>query len=405
MNSSFFTTSGQNFVNQEALISSLQQKVATGNNVPTAAADPAAYVGAKADNSTVQNLDALGLGQTNISNTLNAGTSALSQAATVLDQIQSIALQAINGSTNSVDYQALGEQVSQNLQQMIGIANTQGSDGNYLFAGTAKATQPFVQSASGSVNYVGNEGTSNVNISPNVSVNAALSGSVFTNGLAGNGYATVSAASANTGSATLLATGISSANAATGFQTGSKNISVSFSSSGGHISYKAVSGSATLGSGPVNTANGNQQTITLDGVQFSLSGTPTAGDSFVIAPSRKQSVFSLVQKMVTALSSPGTTPASRAQTRQLLGNSLGGVLQYQNRISATSAKAGVIVRTINQARTSNELASTNAQNNADSLTAVNEPQVITQLQNSISSLQAAMKAFSTVSGLSLFNYI
>jgi flagellar hook-associated protein 3 FlgL len=405
MNTQFYSTSGQSFAAQESQIAVLQQEVGTGNAVPTAGTNPAAYTGAQADGSTVQTLNALNLSQTNISATLNSGTSALSQAATVLDQIQSIALEAVNGSTSSLDYQALSQQVSQNLQQLVGVANTQGGNGNYLFSGTAKNTQPFVQAGSGAINYVGNEGVSNVEIAPNVTVNAALSGSVFTNALSGNGYASISAAATNTGSATLLATGIDNAGSATSFQSGSKSVTVSFGSSAGKTTYKAVSGSATLSSGVVNTSNGNQQTIVVDGIQLSLAGNPQAGDQFTVAPARPESVFSLVQKMQKALSSPGTTPASRAQTRQLISNTLGGVIQYQNRIASTSAKAGVIVRAINQASTGNQLASTNAQNNANSLTAANEPKLITQLQDSISSLQAAMKAFSTASSLSLFNYI
>ena len=141
----------------------------------------------------------------------------------------------------------------------------------------------------------------------------------------------------------------------------------------------------------------------MNGVELSLSGQPAAGDSFTVAPSRPQSIFSLVQQIQGALASPGTTPAARAQTRQLISNSLATIVQYQNRISGTSAKAGVILQATAAASTSNQLASTNAQENASALVSANTPEVLTELQNRTAALQAAMKAFSVASQLSLFN--
>lgn len=406
MDTSYFTTSGQSFTTQESQISALQQELASGNKVPTAAADPAAFVGAKADSSTIQEIGTLNASQVNIQADLGTGTSALGQAATALDHIQSIALQAINGTTNSQESQALGEQVSAGLQQLISLANTQSRNGNYVFAGTAKQTQPFVENAAGSVNYVGNDGLSSVAISPGVSINAALSGTVFTNAFSGNGYASVSASSGNTGSATVLATGVATASSATAFQQGSTPIGITFASSaGGNMTYTATAGSALVGSGMVNDANGAITTLTLKGVEFTVSGQPAAGDTFTIAPARPQSIFDVVKNIGATLSSQGSTPASRAQSRQALGNALGAIIQYQNQIAGVSAKAGVALQAIGTASTSNTLASTNAQNNASDLVSANEPQVITNLENRTSALQAAMKAFTVASQLSLFNYI
>lgn len=406
MDTSFYTMSGQSFTNQEAQLSKLQQELASGTRVPTAAADPAAFVGAQADTSTIQQLNALNASQVNIKENLGTGTSALGQVTTALDHIQSIALEAINGATSSQDFQALGQQVNEGLQQLISLANTQSGNGNYVFAGTAKQTQPFVENASGAVSYVGNNGTSSVEISPGVTVNAALSGSVFTNALSGNGYASVSAASTNTGDATLLATGVVTASSATAFQEGNTPVTLTFgSSAGGKTTYTATMGSATIGSGPVNNSNGASTTVTLKGVEFKLSGQPAAGDTFTINPARPQSVFALAKKISSALASPGSTSASRAQTRQLIGNALGGIVQYQNQISGVSAKAGVIMQAIARASTANTLTGTNAQNNASNLVSTNEPKVIAELQNRTSALQAAMKAFSVAANISLFNYI
>ncbi|KEP68344.1 hypothetical protein DL1_12410 [Thioclava dalianensis] len=239
-----------------------------------------------------------------------------------------------------------------------------------------------------------------------MTVNAALSGSIFTNALSGNSYASVAAASGNTGSATILATGIGNTAAAIAFQQSSTPVTLSFASSAnGAMTYTAISGSATLASGVVNTSDGATPTISVDGVQLTLSGAPANGDSFAVKPSRPQSIFAMVKGIQQALAAPGTTPAARALTRQKIGNALGSIVQYQHKLSGASGKAGVILQATRSAATANAQGSTRAQSNASDLVSADMPKVLTELQDRSATLQAAMKAFSVASQLSLFKYL
>lgn len=402
MQTSFYTDAVQYFTAGEAKLQTLEQELATGNAVSTASANPAAFIGAAADTDDTGQLAAENDNQTDVQDTLGLGTSALTEAATVLDQIQQIALEAINGTVNGSEYQALSEQVQQNLQQLLAVANTEGNNGNYVFAGTASNTKPFLETASGSVEYIGDEGLSTVEVSPGITINAALSGSPFLSGYSGDGYASVTAAAANTGAATLLAVGVTDESEAAGFQEGSQPITVAFSTtSSGTIEYTATEGSATIASG--SAASG--QDITLDGIQFALSGTPASGDSFTVSPARPQSVFSLVQTIETALASPGTTSAERAQTTQVLGNALSGITQYQNLFTSANARIGVVLQTVSNAETDNTERSTTDETNAADLTAANTPAVMTSLDEQTTALQAALQAFGMTEGLSVFNYL
>lgn len=406
MDARFFTAAGQSFTAQEAEIGRLQGEVASGKRVATASADPAAYVGAQEDAATVKGLQAMDASQINLQQTLDTATSALGDVATALDHVQSIVLQAMSGTSSTGDFQALGEQVGEGLQQIVSLANTRGSDGNYVFAGTAMHTQPFVETPGGAVGYHGNDGTATVEISPGVTVNGALSGSIFTNAPTGNGFASVSAAASNAGAATVLATGVGNAASATAFQEGNALVTLSFAASAnGGTTYTATSGSSTLSSGPIDTSNGATPTVTLNGVQFTVSGDPAPGDSFTIVPSRPQSIFAMVKSVQQALTTPGTTPATRAQTRQLIGNALGSIVQYQHKIAGASAKAGVVLQAARSAVNANAQGRTNAQIDAGSLVSADMPKVLTQLQDRTASLQAAMKAFSVASQLSLFKYL
>lgn len=405
MDASYFSSASAAFTSQQTLLQSLQSELASGQAVQTAGADPAAYTGAAYDASQVQQLQSEQGSQITLQARLGIASNTLSQTNVVLDQIQTIALQAINATTSGTDYQALSEQVGQAAQQLFSLGNTQGTQGNYLFAGSTSDVQPFVQNANGSVSYVGNEGQSRVQISPDVSVNAALSGSTFMNGFSGNGYASVSASSANTGAATVLSTGVNNQSQASSFQEGNAPISIVFATNSlGKTRYTASQSGATIGSGAVGSAN-TSTSIALGGMEFEISGQPATGDSFTIAPSRPQSVFALATTIQSALASAGSTPAERAQTAQVLGNALVGLTQYQQRISSSNAKIGIIVKSSTEAATNNAQLSTTLQTNQSDLISANIPQTLTKIEQETAALQASYKAFSVVSGLGLFQYI
>jgi flagellar hook-associated protein 3 FlgL len=402
MQTSFFTTASQNFTDNEQLLQTLEEELSTGTAVSTASADPAAFVEAAADTDDVGQLTAEDKSQTNIQSTLGLGSTALGEAAVILDKIQQATLAAINSTTNSAEFQSLSGQVQQNLQQLIAIADTTDSNGDFIFAGTASNTRPFVQSASGTVAYFGNDGTSSVEVSPGITVNAALSGTAFTGGFSGDGFASVAAASGNTGTATFLPVGVVNESSATQFQRGSAPITVSFSANAsGGSTYTATQGSATISSGPAKAG----EDIALDGIQFQLNGAPASGDSFTISPARPQSVFALVQGIQDALATPGTTAAERAQTAQALGNALSGISQYQNIITSENARIGVVLQTVSNAQNDNAQTITSDQNNAATLTSANVPQLLVEIDEQTTALQAALQAFGVTQGLSVFSFL
>jgi flagellar hook-associated protein 3 FlgL len=241
-----------------------------------------------------------------------------------------------------------------------------------------------------------------VEISSGISVNAALSGSAFTGGLSGNGYASVTGASTNGGTATLLPVGLSNEASATAFQQGSTTITVTFSASAsGALVYQASQGGTTVGSG--TAASG--ENVGLDGVQYQLSGAPKPGDSFTISPARPQSIFSLTQTIQQALATAGSSPSQRAQTQQVLGNALAGLGQYQTTLAGTNARVGVVLQNTQRAASANTQLGTADQSNASALTAANIPQVLTDVSQQTSALQAAFQAFGLASGLDVFNYL
>ena len=146
-------------------------------------------------------------------------------------------------------------------------------------------------------------------------------------------------------------------------------------------------------------------TLQLGGVNYELTGTPAANDSFTIAPSRPQSAFALLQNIYTALSTAGSSASQVAQTNQVLNQSLASLSQYQQGVITAQAQTAVTLQAINNASTSNTNESTQVQTSVNNATAVNTPVAMASLDEALTSVQAAMKTFGDVQSLSLFSYL
>jgi flagellar hook-associated protein 3 FlgL len=112
-----------------------------------------------------------------LTSSLQVADSTLSSVVTALTRAISLATEAGNGTLTSDDRTAIAQEVTGIQQQVLSLANTE-YQGNYLFAGTAINSQPFVQdagSASG-VSYKGNETINSVEVGAGQSVPTNLPG-------------------------------------------------------------------------------------------------------------------------------------------------------------------------------------------------------------------------------------
>lgn len=130
-------------------------QLATGNRVNSPADDPIAASQAVA----VNQMQSLGTQYTAARSTSEAS---LSLESTVLDQvttavtgIQTLLVQAGDGTLADSDRQSLATKLQSYKDQLLTLANTQDSNGNYMFAGYKTGTAPFVEDSDGNVTYVG----------------------------------------------------------------------------------------------------------------------------------------------------------------------------------------------------------------------------------------------------------
>jgi flagellar hook-associated protein 3 FlgL len=102
---------------------------------------------------------------------LDTAESVLSGAADLLEQAQSLAVQAANGTLDAQSRSIMGAQVTSLRDALIAMANTRGA-GGYLFGGTATGAPPV--SAAGA--FTGNDTAASVEVADGVTARANASG-------------------------------------------------------------------------------------------------------------------------------------------------------------------------------------------------------------------------------------
>jgi flagellar hook-associated protein 3 FlgL len=159
------------------------QQIATGQKLNELSDNPAAAASlvtlrfqGGADTQYLQNISTL-------TGSMNVADSALSSVVEALTTAQSVGVEGAGGTLNSSNLQALAQEIQGIQQEIMGLANTS-YNGEYLFAGTATTTQPYVADSSSpsGVTYNGNSNTNSVEISQGQAVPTSLPGSqIFSN--------------------------------------------------------------------------------------------------------------------------------------------------------------------------------------------------------------------------------
>jgi len=169
--------------------------------------------------------------------------------------------------------------------------------------------------------------------------------------------------------------------------------------------YNIVNAAGVTVSSGAYTGATNGQAIAYDGLQVTLSGQPAINDSFSIAPSTNQSVFTTVQNLITALQGSGTTSASNAQLSNSIAGAVNNIDQALNQSSNVRAGVGARLNSITAQLSVSSSQQIQLQTSISSLQSLDYASAITKLDEQTTTLQASMQAYTITEGLSLFKYL
>lgn len=399
--SQIYGAGSSGIMDNQSKLYKLQNQLSTGSKIITAKDDP---VGAA---QVLLNSQSLSLTTQYASNQGSASDQLAleeSRITSVVDSVQYIKEQVVAGG-NATYSDSQRKFIAQNLQAqlnyLLDMSNSKDSNGYYLFSGYQGNTQPFQQQADGSIIYKGDDGERTLQVSSSEEVAVTDAGSkVFQNIKTGNGTFSTAANSTNTGTGIVSGGSVTNPSSWTG-----NNYSIAFAVSGATTTYTVTNvktGVPVLSAQPYTS--GTQ--IAFDGISLAVSGAPANGDTFTVAPSSGQSIFTTVQNLITAFSTPieGNPTASAAQ-RNIINTEMNNLDRALENASSVQASVGSRRAELNTLMSASSSLKLQYQTRISNLQDIDYAATISDFSQMQVQLEAAQSAFAKISSMSLFKYI
>ena len=374
-------------------LSQSQERLTTGKRVVKASDDPAAAARAERALAGVLRSETSQRAVDASRNAMTLTEGALADADALLQDARETLVAAGNATYNDQDRSTLATKLAGIRQQLLAVANRDDGAGGYLFAGQGTTVAPFLDSPGG-VRYQAVAGQLRTEGSTDLPLSVDGQ-AIWMTARTGNGVFETRAGAGVNG-AWIDNGQVSDPAAITG-----STYTLQFSVSAGVTTYAVLRDGAptAVTAAPYTSGQG----ITLDGMSFAISGAPANGDSFTVLPSTSTlSAFDALDKAIADLGTPGRTGAQIAQstTDNLRNIDSAKVCQERSRTIAGAE----LLRVDNETSRldSRKLASQTERSNAEDLDMV---AAISTFQNQQTGYDAALKSYSMVQRMSLFQYL
>lgn len=404
----FFQLNVSQMNDQQAQLSQLYQQIASGVSLQTPADNPVGAAQAVQLSMTSATLSQYTANQSTALASLQAEDQTLQSVSTVLTGVQTLTVRAGDGSFADSDRAALATQLQGYRDQLMTLANTNDGAGTYLFAGVNNSSAPFTSSPNGTVSYVGDSGTRQVQIGDSSSVAQGDTGAAVFMSVQSLGSVPVPAAdAANTGTGRITAVTVTSPSAATN----GHHFAITFGGTPAAPTYTVTDSSAKPPTTTPAQAYTAGASIALGGgMTVSVSGTPSAGDSFSVTPGPQATggadIFSTLDSMIAALKTPvtGNPVAAAALSNAMMTGSI-KVGNTMRNVTTIQASVGGREQEVKAMQAVTQTASLQTTSNLTDLTGTNMVTTISQYLQVQNALTGAQKAYVQLQNLSLFQYV
>jgi flagellar hook-associated protein 3 FlgL len=173
----FFERSTQQLSSVQSNLAKTQEQLSTGLQIvkPSDAPDKAALVTRLESELSRQTGYQETLKTVNVR--LTSEETALKNTSDVMFRIKELAVQAANDTLSPQDRQGVALELSNLKDQVLSLANSQDSNGNYLFSGSRTGVPAFSKDDSGRVLYQGDQARMKVNVGDSRRINLNIPGS------------------------------------------------------------------------------------------------------------------------------------------------------------------------------------------------------------------------------------
>jgi flagellar hook-associated protein 3 FlgL len=385
-----------------------QQRLTSGKRVAKASDDPAAAARAERALAQMARSDANERALQASRQAMTQTESALGDAGDLMQQARDALVSAGNPAYSDSERLVVAGQLATIRSQLLAVANRGDGSGGYLFGGQGASQPPFIDAAGG-VNFGATAGQAQVAsdepLPLTVDGKAAWLASASGNGL----FETRIASAAPNASGTWIDAGrvtdpqafFAATSPPVVADPSALTYSVTFAASASGTTYSILKDGAA-------TAVANQpyisgQAMQIDGMTFTVNGQPAAGDAFEVKLATPTTgVFATLDRAIAELKTPLRSGAAVTQGVQRaltdMDSSMSALQSLRSRVGETLNRTDNIEGRIS----AQHLAAQTDQSNAVDLDMV---KAISDFQTQQTGYDAALKTYSTVQRMSLFQYI
>jgi flagellar hook-associated protein 3 FlgL len=149
---------------RDAALSKTQIQIATGRRIVTPSDDPVGTTQIFPLNEVIEKTKQYLKNSDAAESRLSLEEKNLASVSDILIRVNELAVQGNSDTISAQGRDAIAKELRQHLQALMGVANTKDANGEYLFAGHAVTTQPFVEAPAGTFTYQGDSGQRSVQI-------------------------------------------------------------------------------------------------------------------------------------------------------------------------------------------------------------------------------------------------
>jgi flagellar hook-associated protein 3 FlgL len=386
-----FDRSVQNLQQRQQGLTDAQARLTSGKRVERASDDPTQAARAERARAAHLRAEVSERALEASRNVMALSEGALGDAVDLVQQARELMVQA--GSPALADGQraTIASSLRAIREQLLLVANRSDGDKGFVFAGQGASQPPFLDTASG-VQFRGTPGL--LMAAADEPLPLSVDGSVaWMRNPRGNGVFETSQAPGNSGRGWIDAGRVTNPGAVTGDE-----YEVVFTSPSTYSLLR--NGSATA---VVNAPYVAGQAIEFDGQAIVMQGAPQTADRFISRPSAPTgSVFEALNAAADELALPNRDPAQRAQAVTFglrdLDSALGQLSAARSALGEAMNRGDVVGDRLADAK----LVAKQEQSSAEDLDLV---AAISEFQNRQAGYDAALKTYSMVQRMSLFDYM
>ncbi len=377
---------------QQAELGKTQLQISTGKKILNPSDDPVGAVEIlnlqREINLSEQYLTNADKAENNL--TLEEGV--LDSSVNILQRIHELSVQGLNDTNSQSDRRAIAQEITQLNDQLLSLANTQDSSGNYLFSGYKSDTQPYTSIGA---SYAGDSGQRNLQVGAGVLVATNDPGNMVFE--AGHVQTNVDSSAAADSILTITQVGKNNTIPA------GSTLDVNFNP--GTNTLTVTMGALTQTVSPY--VAGEEVSLTELNTGFpdftvKLDGNLTANDTHQLSTvSTTQTIFKTINDFAVALSNNSVSANDSPNNGDFLSN----ISTALDTIVDTQAKLGARINILDQQRDINNGLTLNMSKTLSEIKDLDYAEAISTLKLQELGLQASQQTFSRVQNLSLFNFL